>query len=152
MEFSFEKWILSFVYEKAAVVFAEPIRIDGYDIDYPWEYEKSGIIAEVRDYGDVQVTRFTAGDKTILFLPDTIESMTSQMTQFAGDVDILIVPGRKELQKIIESIDARVVIPYGPTKSALFGVFGQNLEPESKKVLKAGDYDDEHTLFVHLAE
>lgn len=152
MEFSFEKGSLQFVYEKAVVSLGSPISIDDYAIDYPWEYEKSGIIAEVRDYGDSQVLRFTAGDHTILYLPDSIESLTSDMTQFAGDVDILIVPGKKDLHKVIESIDARVVVPYGPSKSGLFAAFGQSLEEESKRTLKVADFDDEKTIFVNLSE
>lgn len=74
------------------------------------------------------------------------------MTQFAGDVDILIVPGKKDLHKVIESIDARVVVPYGPSKSGLFAAFGQSLEEESKRTLKVADFDDEKTIFVNLSE
>jgi len=76
--------------------------------------------------------------------------MTSDMVQFAGDVDILFVPGKKELLKTIESIDARVVVPYGSGKSALLGALGQTEEPMEKLVLKTTDFDDEKTIFVNL--
>jgi len=57
MDISFAKGALQFVHEKAVVSFADPISIDEYSIDFPGEYEKSGIIAEVRDYGDSRLVR-----------------------------------------------------------------------------------------------
>jgi len=152
MEFRFVGGNLQFTHEKAPVIFGDTVKVDGYDISFPGEYEKSGMIAEVREYGDSMVYRFTVGGRTLFHLPESTESLTSDMTQFAGDVDILMVPGKKELQKVVESIDARVVIPYGSSKSALLGAFGQSIETEEKRVLKAADFDDEHTLFVDLAE
>lgn len=144
---------LKITHEKTPVSFGAPIMIDDYEIDFPGEYEKSGIIAEVHEFGEnLTVTRLTVGDRTVLFLPETIESMTSDMTEFAGNVDILLVPGKKELQKVIETIDARVVVPYGAGKSALFGAFGQSVEPQAKRSLKAADFDDEKTIFVDISE
>ena len=121
MDVRFSEGVLYLTHEKVPVVFSSYIMIDGYEIDFPGEYEKSGVIAEVRQFADdLSLTRLTVGDHTVLHVPENIEEFTADMTSFAGNVDVLIVPGKKELQKTIEKIDARVVIPYGSSKSALF--------------------------------
>jgi len=39
--------------------------------------------------------------------------MKEEITSFFGDVDILLIVGTKNSPKIVENIEARVVVPFG---------------------------------------
>jgi len=47
---------------------------------------------------------------------------------FFGDVDVLIIISSKEAAKIFESIEAKMVIPYGESKDMFLHTLGQNIE------------------------
>lgn len=83
MEFRFDKDTLCMKYEKAIMQFGAGMNIDAYNIDYPGEYEKSGIIAQVKEYGeDFMITRCNVGDRVVAYLPESVEDLTSEMTSF----------------------------------------------------------------------
>lgn len=151
MEFTLKNGVPTMEFEKAVMTFGPGMNIDGYDIDYPGEYEKSGIIVQIKEYGDdYLITRCNVGDRVVAYLPESTEDLTSDMISFLGDVDVLILPGKKTLQKIVETVDPRVVLPYGEALSAFFGAFGQTVEPLNKKNLKVTDFVEDSILFLDL--
>ena len=55
MDVLFSEGVLYLTHEKVPVVFSSYIMIDGYEIDFPGEYEKSGVIAEVRQLSLIHI-------------------------------------------------------------------------------------------------
>lgn len=41
------------------------VSIDDYSVSYPWEYEKSGILLEVKEYNGILFYKFTMNSKHI---------------------------------------------------------------------------------------
>ena len=44
---------------------------------------------------------------------DEVNEIKEELLEFFGDVDVLLIVGTKNSPKIVENIEARVVIPFG---------------------------------------
>ena len=127
------------------------IKIDDLSVSYPWEYEKSGILLEVKEYEKNLFYSFSVDSKHLLFvLVDNFE-LKEEILSFFGDVDVLVIPGTKNSVKIYENIEARVVIPYGEEKSMFFQTLWKNPESVSSFKLK-WEFSPDSTDFVNLEE
>ncbi|MBB1564822.1 hypothetical protein HG430_002150 [Candidatus Gracilibacteria bacterium] len=126
------------------------LKIDDLDVSYPGEYEKSGILLEVKEYFDNLFYSFSVDGNHILFVLTDDFELKEEILSFFGDVDVLIIYGTKKSVKIFENIEARVVIPYGEGKSIFLQTLGQNTEEVSSFKLK-GEYSADNTEFVNLA-
>ena len=137
------KWIIYF-YEET-----KEVKIWDLIVSYPWEYEKSGILLEVKEYSWELFYSFAVDSKHIFFvLTDNFE-LKEEIVSFFWDVDVLIIVWTKKSVNIFENIEARVVIPYWEGKDLFLQSLGQNISPVSNYKLRS-DLSLENTEFVNL--
>lgn len=137
------KWIIYFDEE------TKEVKIWDLIVSYPWEYEKSGILLEVKEYSWELFYSFAVDSKHIFFvLTDNFE-LKEEIVSFFWDVDVLIIIWTKKSVNIFENIEARVVIPYGEGKDLFLQSLWQNISPVSNYKLKS-DLSLENTEFVNL--
>ena len=137
------KWIIYFDEE------TKEVKIWDLIVSYPWEYEKSGILLEVKEYSWELFYSFAVDSKHIFFvLTDNFE-LKEEIVSFFCDVDVLIIVWTKKSVNIFENIEARVVIPYGEGKDLFLQSLWQNISPVSNYKLKS-DLSLENTEFVNL--
>ena len=137
------KWIIYFDEE------TKEVKIWDLIVSYPWEYEKSGILLEVKEYSWELFYSFAVDSKHIFFvLTDNFE-LKEEIVSFFWDVDVLIIVWTKKSVNIFENIEARVVVPYGEGKDLFLQSLWQNISPVSNYKLKS-DLSLENTEFVNL--
>lgn len=137
------KWIIYFDEE------TKEVKIWDLIVSYPWEYEKSGILLEVKEYSWELFYSFAVDSKHIFFvLTDNFE-LKEEIVSFFWDVNVLIIVWTKKSVNIFENIEARVVIPYGEGKDLFLQSLWQNISPVSNYKLKS-DLSLENTEFVNL--
>ena len=125
------------------------VAIDDLDVVHPWEFEKSGILLEVKEYNETLFYSFTVEGKHLLIITSDSFELKEEILTFFWDVDILIIIGSKESAKIFESIEARLVAPYGDWKSTFLTALWQHTEEvESFKV--KWEFSLDSTEFVNL--
>ena len=135
------KWIIYFDEE------AKEVKIWDLIVSYPWEYEKSGILLEVKEYSDNLFYSFSVDWNHVLYVLTDDFELKEEILSFFWDVDVLIICWTKKAVKILE---ARVVVPYWETKSIFLQTLGQNREEVSSFKLK-WEYSPDNTEFVNLA-
>ncbi|RAL55878.1 hypothetical protein BLD25_03515 [Candidatus Gracilibacteria bacterium GN02-872] len=153
MEIRKKKNILEIESDSKGIIYfdeeTKEVKIGDLIVSYPGEYEKSGILLEVKEYSGELFYSFAVDSKHIFFvLTDNFE-LKEEIVSFFGDVDVLIIVGTKKSVNIFENIEARVVVPYGETKSIFLQTLGQNREEVSSFKLK-GEYSPDNTEFVNL--
>lgn len=150
-----KEWILNIVNAAKATIFVDiatkNIMINDLDVVHPWEFEKSGILLEVKEYGEDLFYSFTVDGRHVLVLFSDNFELKEEILSFFGDVDILILPGSQASVKIFENIEARLVIPYGAWKQTFLSHAGQHIDPTSHYKVKA-DFSLDTTEFVNLEE
>ena len=155
MEILNKSWIINIVSNsKKTVSFdtsSNAVKIEDLDVTYPWEFEKSGILLEVKEYNEILFYSFTIDSKHLVIISNDEFEMKEEIMSFFGDVDVLIITWTKKWAEIFENIEARVVIPYWPTKQIFLSTLGQN-EPELDTYKVKGDMLDDVSEFVNLAE
>lgn len=125
------------------------VIIGDYVIDFPGEYEKSGILLEVMEYEQKMFYSFLIEGKVVLAIFDDAFEMKEEIMSFFGDVDVLLIVGTKNSPKIVENIEARVVIPFGEWKDIFLTTLGQHKEEVENFKLK-WEMWVENTEFVNL--
>lgn len=144
--------VISTTKEKKEIVFStttHSVSLDGYDVTFPGEYEKSGILLEVKEYGENLFYRFLVlGYHVVIVQNDNFE-LTEDILWFFGDVDVLVIKGTKAAVKIYESIEAKLVVPFGEEKEIFLNSLAQNKEAVATYRIK-GELNGEITEFVHL--
>lgn len=127
------------------------LKIDDFDVSYPWEYEKSGILLEVKEYEEKLFYSFSVDSKHILFvLTDTFE-LKEEILSFFWDVDLLIIFSGKNSVKIYENIEARVVVPFWEAKDIFLQNLWQKKEELSSYKIK-WDLPTDTTEFINLVD
>ncbi len=139
--------------DKKTVKFgAEGLEIDGLKIDMPGEYEKSGVLLQTRLIGGSLVHELQIERKIVGYVPAEILEPSEDLVAFFDDLDILLVSGSKSDIQIFESLESRVVIPYGEWRDGFLHAIGQaSLEAVEKYKSKESDFGGETTLFVKLS-
>lgn len=125
------------------------VKIGDYWIDFPGEYEKSWILLEVKEYEDKLFYSFLIEWKVVLAIFDDNFEMKEEIMSFFGDVDVLLITWTKNSPKIVESIEARVVIPFWEGKDIFLNTLGQHKEEIETFKLK-NEMWVETTEFVNL--
>lgn len=123
--------------------------LDWFDISYPWEYEKSWILVETKKYNEELFYNFLVDSKRLIIISSDNFELKEDILSFFGDVDVLIIIGTRESAKIFESIEAKLVIPYGESKDLFLHTLGQNIEEESSYKVK-NEFSLDSTEFVNL--
>ena len=153
MEFSLKDGrVLAANSDKVEIFFSEKgLSIAGYGIDFPGEYERSGVLVEVLEFQGALAFHLKSEGVTMAWLDHEKFEASKDLVDFLGDVDVLVVRGSKESAKAAEGIDARVVVPYGPGAQPFLAALGQNLEAAAKYKLKEADLSADVTKYVSLA-
>jgi len=125
------------------------VLLDGYDVSFPWEYEKSGILLEVKEYKDNLYYNFLIDGKHLVIITEDNFEITEEISDFFGDVDILVIVWTKEATKIFENIEAKIVIPYWEAKDIFLQSLGQHIE-ELDTYKQKGELPFDTTEFVNL--
>lgn len=138
--------------DKAKIEFnidSEKVLLDGFDVNHPGEYEKSGILLEVKEYTEILFFKFLVDGKHIAIVTSDSFEIKEEILKFFGDIDVLIITGTKAGVKVFENIEAKMVIPYGEGKEVFLNTVGQHAE--AVKVQKVGaDLSGDTTEFVNL--
>lgn len=138
---------------KKEIVFntvSENVLLDTFEVSYPWEYEKSWILLEVKEYSGKLFYNFLAeGNHIVIITWDSFE-LKEEILSFFWDIDILIIVWSKPATKIFENVEAKVVIPYGEGKDLFLTTLWQHIEEVSNYKIKAEKSLD-MTEFVNLA-
>lgn len=128
---------------------AKKVSIVDFDVSFPGEYEKAGILAEVKEYEGNLYYSLLVEAKTILVIFEETFELKEEILSFFGDVDILAIIGTKNSPKMAENIEARVVIPVGEGKDLFLHTLGQHKEEIETFKLKA-ELGVENTEYVNL--
>jgi len=139
-------------WEKKEISFnivSKKVILDWFDISYSWEYEKSGILVEVKEYQEELYYNFLIDKKRLVIITKDNFELKEEILSFFGDVDVLVIIGTKESAKVFESIEAKMVIPYGESKDMFLHTLGQNVE-EVKSYKVKWDFSLDSTEFVNL--
>ena len=137
--------------KKEVEFFAEESKVllDTMDVNHPWEYEKSWILLEVKDYMWTLFYNFSTNGKTIVYIFETNFELKEEIMSFFWDVDILIIKGSKESAKVFENIEARVVVPFWEWAGLFLSTLGQHSEAVKSHKIKSDMWIDD-TVFVNL--
>ncbi len=128
---------------------SKTVSIQNFGVDFPWEYEKSWVLVEVKEYEEKLFYSIVTESKTLLVIFEESFEMKEEITSFFGDVDILLIIGTKNSPKIVENIEARVVVPFGEGKDLFLHTLGQHKEEIDVFKLKA-DMGTENTEYINL--
>lgn len=138
--------------DKKEVIFnynENKVYLEDFEISYPGEYEKSGNLAEVKEYTDILFYKMLIDNKHVCIVTSDSFDLKEEIMWFFGDVDVLIIIGTKDAVKIFENIEAKVVIPYSDGKDIFLNTLGQH--SEAVKTFKVwADLDGDRTEFVNL--
>lgn len=138
--------------EKREITLGEGfVEIEGMKIDFPGEYEKSGILVHVADHISGLLFSLRMEDRDVAYIGTDTLDITEEIADFFRDVDLLVLRGNKTAVKLFENLEARLVVPFGSDKAMFLHALGQNLEPVAKYKTKELDFEGEATGFVNLA-
>jgi len=126
------------------------VVLDGMVVDFPWEYEKAGVLLEVKEYKEALYYSFMIEGNVIFVLFDEAFDPSEEILSFLGDIDVLILHANKNSQKTIENIESRVIIPVGEYKEMFLHSVWQNKDQIDTYKIKA-DLPNDATEFVNLA-
>ena len=126
------------------------VFLDDYDVTFPWEYEKSAILLEVKEYKEKLFYNFLIDGKHLVIITEDNFEIKEEISDFFWDVDILVIVSSKEACKIFESIEAKIVIPYGEAKDIFLQTLWQHTE-EVSTYRQKWELPFDATEFVNLA-
>lgn len=125
------------------------VSISDYKIDFPGEYEKSWILLEVLEKNQKMFYSFLIEWNTVVVIFDDDFEMKEEIMSFFWDVDVLLIVWSKNSPKIVENIEARVVIPFWEWKDMFFHTLSQHKEEIDTFKLKSEMWV-ENTEFINL--
>jgi hypothetical protein len=126
------------------------VNIDWFIIDFPWEYEKSGILLEVKEYEEKFFYSFLVESKNILLILDENFELKEEIIGFFWDVDILLINWTKNSPKVIENIEARVIIPFWEWKDICLNALWQHKEEIENFKLKTNELNDAESQIINI--
>jgi hypothetical protein len=126
------------------------VLLNDYVIDFPGEYERSLIFAEVRETKSGLIWILTLEGKTIIYLPQstTVESLDA--LRDVNNKDMVIFPANEALWKTLETWEVSVAVPYESNVSEFVTKLGQSVEMTPTATVKAVDFESEKTRFITL--
>jgi len=104
------------------------VFLDDYDVSSAWEYEKSEILLEVKLYKDNLYYNFLIDWKHLVIITEDNFEIKEEISDFFGDIDVLVIIWTKDATKIFENIEAKIVVPYGESKDIFLQSLGQHIE------------------------
>jgi len=140
--------------DKKEIVFnteKNSIILDGFDVNFPWEYEKWGILLEVKTYKEILCYSFKVDKKNITVIPTDKFEITEEILKFLDNVEILIIKWSKDAAKTFENIEAKAVIPYWELKINFFQALWQNPEEIDTYKIK-WELSGDNTEYINIKE
>lgn len=104
------------------------VYLDWNFIDFPWEYEKSWILLEVKEYEEKFFYSFLIDGIVVSLILDDNFELKEEISDFLWDIDVLLIRWTKNSWKVIENIEARVIIPFWEWKDVLLNNMWQHKE------------------------
>jgi hypothetical protein len=126
------------------------VILDGLDIELPGEYEKSGCLMYVWDKNDEKLYHFRTEGYWIAYIPSLLSDISPDALDFLSTIDLLIMPGAKSMQAVLEKVEPRLLVTYGESAHEIATPLGA-LEATSKYRLKEADLSSDKTGCVILA-
>lgn len=150
MEFSLKNSTIILSSDKKEILLtSETVVLDGLDIALPGEYEKSGCLMYAWKKNDEKLYHFRTEWYWIAYIPTLLSDISPEALDFIGSVDILVMPGAKSMQGVLEKVEPRMLITYGELAHEVATPLGA-IEVVSKHKLKETDLSSEKTGCVVL--
>ena len=127
----------------------DTVILDGLDIAVPGEYEKSGCLMYAWHKNDEKLYHFRTEGYWIAYIPTLLSDITPEALDFLGSVDVLVMPGAKSMQNVMEKVEPRMLVTYGDTAHEIATPLG-TIEVVTKYKLKEADLSSEKTGCVLL--
>lgn len=155
IEFSNKSWVITVDTSNKSKITLDiktlDVKIDDLNVVHPGEYEKSGILLEVKEYSNILFYSFTFETNHLVIITNDSFDLKEEILSFFWDVDILIITWTKEAAKKFESIEAKLVFPYWEWKSIFLNTLWQHIEEVSSYKLK-WEFSLDNTEFVNLED
>ncbi len=150
MDFTFKNNHVHIDSDKKEIILSEDgITLDGMAINMAGEYEKSGCLMYVYDKNDEKIYHFRTEWYWVGYIPNILTDISAEALDFLGTLDVLVMPGAKTMQPVLEKIEPRLLVTYGETSHEIATVLG-GLEPVQKYRMKEADLSSEKTGCVTL--
>ena len=148
MEFIYQSGNMICLHEKAEIAFlAEDVLINKKSIQFPWEYEIADVIVRVQEFDGIWMYAFRlwglASGKNVAYLPQEIQEFHSDMTEFLGDIDILLIPPSKTLSQTLEALEPRMILLFWAGSQTTLQTLSGNSELLTKFKPKESDFQAE---------
>ena len=101
------------------------------------------------DKNDEKVYHFRTEGHWIAYIPTLLSDISPDALDFLGTVDLLIMPGAKSMQSVLEKVEPRLLITYGESAHEIATPLGAT-EAVSKYRLKEADLSSDKTGCVIL--
>lgn len=135
--------------KKEIKLLSSTVDLDGLIIEMAWEYEKSGCLMYAWQKNDEQLYHFRVDGYWIAYVPMLLSDISPEALDFLGSVDVLVMPGAKSMQWVLEKIEPRMLVTYGELAHEISTPLG-TIEMISKYKLKESDLSSEKTTCILL--
>lgn len=150
MDFSFKDSHVVITSDKKEILLnLDTINLDGLSIELPGEYEKSGCLMYAWDKNDEKLYHFRTEWTWIAYIPSLLSDISPEALDFLGSVDVLVMPGAKSMQSVLEKVEPRMIVTYGESAHEIATPLG-TIEIVSKYRLKEADMSSEKTGCIFL--
>ena len=99
---------------------------------------------------DELLYHFRAEGYWIAYIPNLVTDISVEALEFLGNIDVLVMPGAKSMQAVVEKVEPRLLLTYGETAHEIALVLAAP-EPMTKYRLKEADLSSDKTGCVVLA-
>ena len=150
MEFTIKNSTITISSDKKEILLTpETVVLDGLDIALPGEYEKSGCLMYAWHKNDEKLYHFRTEGYWIAYVPTLLSDISPEALDFLGSVDVLVMPGAKSMQTVLEKVEPRMIVTYGESAHEIATPLG-TIEVVTKYKLKEADLSSEKTGCVVL--
>ncbi len=150
MDFRFQNNTVTIDSDKKEILLTpETVVLDGLDIALPGEYEKSGCLMYAWQKNDERLYHFRTEGYWIAYIPTLLADISPEALDFLGSVDVLVMPGAKSMQTVLEKVEPRLLVTYGEAAHEIATPLGAP-EATTKYRLKEADLSSDKTGCVIL--
>ncbi len=149
MDFSYKNSVLTVSSEKKEIILtSDSVLLDWLKVELPGEYEKSSILMYSFVKNDERLYHFRTEGYWIAYIPTLLSDISTEALDFLWGIDILIMPGAKSIQSIVEKIEPGLLITYGEWAKEIAQVLWSSNESMVKYRFKDADLSTEKTTCV----
>lgn len=153
MEFLYKNNTITITSDKKEIVLStDNVKLDGLDIEVAGEYEKSGFLMYSFEHDDERLYHFRVEGYWIAYVPSLLTDITTAGLDFLGTVDVLVMPGSKAMNAVLEKIEPRLLVTYGDASSEISTILCGTYEPTHKYKFRSSDLSSEKTGCIALAD